>query len=100
LHRSGPAERARNLVRALRAPAVRTETTPVCAVDEQVTACAATHSLGLGSGIWTGGIHGNSMLGEGELLRGELLPGQRMPSMMGPLVVTAPSRALVFAGGA
>ena len=45
-----PAERARSLVRALRAPAVRAETTTVVAVDEQGNACAATHSLGLGSG--------------------------------------------------
>jgi len=100
LHVSGPADRARNLVRSLRAPAARAETTTVVAVDEQGNACAATHSLGLGSGIWTGGVHGNSMLGEGELLRGELLPGQRMPSMMVPLVVTDQSGALLFAGGA
>jgi len=100
LHLTGPAARARSLVRSLRAPAMRTETTTVVAVDEQGNACAATHSLGLGSGIWTGGVHGNSMLGEGELLRGELLPGQRMPSMMVPLVVTDQSGALLFAGGA
>ncbi|HEY4990643.1 MAG TPA: gamma-glutamyltransferase, partial [Nakamurella sp.] len=100
LHRSSPAERARSLVRALRAAAVRAETTTVVAVDEQGNACAATHSLGLGSGIWTGGVHGNSMLGEGELLRGELLPGQRMQSMMVPLVVIGPSGELMFAGGA
>ena len=96
----GPAPRARSLVRALRAPAVRSETTTLVAVDEQGNACAATHSLGLGSGIWTGGIHGNSMLGEGELLRGELLPGQRMPSMMVPLMVTDRTGGLLFAGGA
>jgi gamma-glutamyltranspeptidase/glutathione hydrolase len=100
LHLTGPGDRARSLVRSLRAPALRTETTTVVAVDEQGNACASTHSLGLGSGIWTGGVHGNSMLGEGELLRGELLPGQRMPSMMVPLVVTDPSGALLFAGGA
>jgi gamma-glutamyltranspeptidase/glutathione hydrolase len=97
---TGPVDRARRLVQSLRAPALRTETTTVVAVDEQGNACASTHSLGLGSGIWTGGVHGNSMLGEGELLRGELLPGQRMPSMMVPLVVTDPAGALLFAGGA
>lgn len=96
----GPVPRARSLVQALRAPAVRTETTTVVAVDEQGNACAATHSLGLGSGVWTGGVHGNSMLGEGELLRGELLPGQRMPSMMVPMVVIDPAGGLLFAGGA
>lgn len=100
LHRLGPAARARCLVQALRAPAARAETTTVVAVDEQGNACAATHSLGLGSGIWTGGVHGNSMLGEGELLRGELLPGQRMPSMMVPLVVTDAAGRLLLAGGA
>ena len=84
----------------LRSPAVRAETTTVVAVDEQGNACSATHSLGLGSGVWTGGVHGNSMLGEGELLRGELLPGQRMPSMMVPLVVTDPAGNLLLAGGA
>jgi gamma-glutamyltranspeptidase / glutathione hydrolase len=80
--RNRPAERARSLVRALRAPALRAETTTVVAVDDQGNACAATHSLGLGSGIWTGGVHGNSMLGEGELLRGDLMPGQ--PHSPGP----------------
>ena len=46
------------------------------------------------------GVHGNSMLGEGELLRGELRPGERMPSMMVPLVVTDSDRRLLAAGGA
>jgi gamma-glutamyltranspeptidase/glutathione hydrolase len=97
---TAPGDRALALVRALRAAAARTETTTVVAVDPQGNACAATHSLGLGSGIWTGGVHGNSMLGEGELLRGELLPGQRMPSMMVPLVVTDRAGGLLLAGGA
>jgi gamma-glutamyltranspeptidase / glutathione hydrolase len=100
LGRPGPAARARSLVQALRAPAARAETTTVVAVDGQGNACAATHSLGLGSGIWTGGVHGNSMLGEGELLRGELLPGRRMRSMMVPLVVTDAAGGLLMAGGA
>ncbi len=100
LHRPGPAARACSLVQALRAPVARAETTTVVAVDDQGNACAATHSLGLGSGIWTGGVHGNSMLGEGELLRGDLLPGQRMPSMMVPLVVTDAAGGLLLAGGA
>jgi gamma-glutamyltranspeptidase/glutathione hydrolase len=96
----GPVQRARSLVQALRAPARRAETTTVVAVDDDGNACAATHSLGLGSGVWTGGVHGNSMLGEGELLRGELVPGQRMPSMMVPMVVVDPVGGLLFAGGA
>ena len=100
LANADPPERARLLVRALRAPARRAETTSVVAVDRDGNACATTHSLGLGSGIWTGGLHGNSMLGEGELLRGELRPGERMPSMMVPLVVTDSDRRLLAAGGA
>lgn len=95
-----PAARARHLAHALRAPAMRAETTTLVAVDASGNACAATHSLGLGSGVWYGGVHGNSMLGEGELLRAEMKPGERMPSMMVPLVVTDPTGALLFAGGA
>lgn len=96
----GGADRALALVAALRAPARRSETTSLVAVDPQGNACAATHSLGLGSGVWVGGIHGNSMMGEGELLRGELRPGTRMASMMVPSVVTDRDGRLLFAGGA
>jgi gamma-glutamyltranspeptidase/glutathione hydrolase len=96
----GGIDRARTFVRILRAPARRSETTSLVAVDSQGNACAATHSLGLGSGIWVGGVHGNSMLGEGELLRGELVPGARMGSMMVPSVVTGQDGHLLFAGGA
>lgn len=95
-----PVGRARHLAHALRAPARRTETTTLVAVDERGNACAATHSLGLGSGVWYGGVHGNSMLGEGELLRTAMAPGDRMPSMMVPLVVTDRAGGLLFAGGA
>ncbi len=98
--RSGDVPRALALVSALRGSAKRAETTSVVAVDSDGNACAATHSLGLGSGIWVGGVHGNSMLGEGELLRGELIPGQRMGSMMSPLVVTGSRGDLLMAGGA
>jgi gamma-glutamyltranspeptidase/glutathione hydrolase len=97
--RGGP-DRARTLVQALRSPARRAETTSLVAVDADGNACAATHSLGLGSGVWAHGIHGNSMLGEGELLRGELVPGTRMPSMMVPLIATDPSGGVLLAGGA
>jgi gamma-glutamyltranspeptidase / glutathione hydrolase len=98
--RRGGLDRARALISALRTPPRRSETTSVVAVDPDGNACAATHSLGLGSGIWVGGVHGNSMLGEGELLRAALIPGQRMPSMMVPSVVTGPDGNLLFAGGA
>ncbi len=97
---SAVVDRARLMVDALRAPARRAETTTVVAVDADGNACASTHSLGLGSGVWTAGVHGNSMLGEGELLRGELRPGERMPSMMVPLVVTDHDGRLLLAGGA
>ena len=96
----GGADRAMALAKVLRATARRSETTSVVAVDPQGNACAATHSLGLGSGIWVGGVHGNSMLGEGELLRGTLVPGGRMQSMMVPLVLTDSDGALILAGGA
>lgn len=98
--RAGGAARARALAAALRAPARRAETTSVAAVDRDGNACAATHSLGLGSGVWTDGVHANSMLGEGELVRGELVPGERMGSMMAPLVVTGPDGELLAVGGA
>ena len=97
---AGPAARTRALVAALRAVTKRAETTSVVAVDAAGNACAATHSLGLGSGVWVDGVHGNSMLGEGELLRGELVPGGRMPSMMVPLMVTDSRDRLLLAGGA
>ncbi|HET8591492.1 MAG TPA: gamma-glutamyltransferase [Nakamurella sp.] len=95
----GPAA-ALALVDALRAGVRRAGTTSVVAVDGDGNACAITHSLGLGSGIWARGVHGNSMLGEGELLRGELVPGSRMGSMMVPLVVTGGRGELLLAGGA
>lgn len=97
---AGGLDRALTLVQALRAPARRAETTSLVAVDRHGNVCAATHSLGLGSGIWAGGVHGNSMLGEGELLRGELVPGERMGSMMVPLVVTDDDGVPLAAGGA
>ncbi len=88
------------VARALAGAAARTSTTSVVAVDADGNACAVTHSLGLGSGVWAHGVHGNSMLGEGELLRGALTPGQRMGSMMIPMAVTGPSGDLLLAGGA
>jgi gamma-glutamyltranspeptidase/glutathione hydrolase len=97
---AGEPGRSLALVRALRQPARRSETTSVAAVDADGNACAVTHSLGLGSGIWTGGVHANSMLGEGELVRGELAPGERMGSMMVPLVVTGADDELLLVAGA
>ncbi|RIJ78555.1 gamma-glutamyltranspeptidase [Nakamurella silvestris] len=92
--------RALALVGALAGPARRGDTTSLVAVDPQGNACAVTHSLGLGSGVWVDGVHANSMLGEGELIRGAVTPGQRMGSMMSPLVVTGSAGELLLAGGA
>lgn len=97
---AGEPGRSLALVDALRATAVRSETTSVAAVDTAGNACAATHSLGLGSGVWVGGVHANSMLGEGELLRGDLVPGERMGSMMTPMLVTGAEDALLMVLGA
>ena len=98
--RAGGVARAKTLVRALRAADRRAETTSLAAVDLQGNACAVTHSLGLGSGVWVDGVHANSMLGEGELVRGAMVPGGRMPSMMVPLVVTDRDGLLEVVGGA
>ncbi len=98
--RAGGTQRQRALVAALAGVPKRSDTTSCVAVDVAGNACAATHSLGLGSGVWVGGVHGNSMLGEGELLRGPLVPGERMGSMMTPLVAVDADGGLVLAGGA
>jgi len=95
-------ESALRLVEALRAPAKRTETTNIVAVDERGDGCAITTSLGLGSGVWVPGfgVHLNSMLGEGELVREQLQPGVRMGSMMSPLVGLDDDGLAVIAGAA
>jgi gamma-glutamyltranspeptidase / glutathione hydrolase len=90
------------LIKALRAPAKRTETTNIVAVDENGDGCAVTTSLGLGSGVWVPGfgVHLNSMMGEGELVRERLEPGVRMGSMMSPLVALDDHGLAVLAGAA
>jgi gamma-glutamyltranspeptidase/glutathione hydrolase len=98
--RTGGTARSRALIAALAGVPKRSDTTSCVVVDAAGNACAATHSLGLGSGVWVGGVHGNSMIGEGELLRGPLVPGERMGSMMTPLVALDDDGALVLAGGA
>jgi len=62
------------------------DTTNLCAVDAEGSACVLTTSLGLGSGDFLPelDLHLNSMLGETDLLRGPLDPGARMESMMAP----------------
>ena len=98
--RAGGTARSRALIAALAGVPKRSDTTSCVVVDAAGNACAATHSLGLGSGVWVRGVHGNSMLGEGELLRGPLVPGERMGSMMTPLVALDADGDLVLAGGA
>jgi gamma-glutamyltranspeptidase/glutathione hydrolase len=97
---AGGVSRVQAFVAALAGTPKRSDTTSCVAVDPTGNACAATHSLGLGSGVWVRGVHGNSMLGEGELLRGEMIAGQRMGSMMTPLVATDADGELLIAGGA
>ncbi|MGI8888070.1 MAG: gamma-glutamyltransferase [Nocardioidaceae bacterium] len=96
-----PVEQAVEMVRALRQPAQRSDTTSLAAVDADGNACTITTSLGLSSGVWLPelGVHLNSMLGEGELVRGDEEPGQRMGSMMSPFVVTD-DVGLALVGGA
>ncbi|MBA2574016.1 MAG: gamma-glutamyltransferase [Nocardioidaceae bacterium] len=97
-----PVEQAVRLVRALRAPAKRGDTTSLAVVDAQGNACSLTTSLGLSSGVWLPnlGLHLNSMLGEGELVRGTEIPGERMGSMMSPLVALDENGPALVAGAA
>lgn len=90
------------LVQSLRGRPRLSDTTNVCAVDDEGNACVATTSMGLGSSVYVPGygVHLNSMLGEGELIRGELVPGQRVSSMMSPLVVLDGAGRLRLAAGA
>ena len=94
---AGSPRREVALADALRGPARRSDTTALVAVDADGNVCVASHSLGLGSGVWVRGVHANSMLGEGELLRGELTPGHRLGSMMTPLIATDPAREVLLA---
>ncbi|GAB3304531.1 gamma-glutamyltranspeptidase [Epidermidibacterium keratini] len=93
---------ALRLVAALRATALRTETTNLVVTDAAGDACVITTSLGLGTGVWVPeyGIHPNSMLGEGELIRPGARPGERMGSMMSPAIALDSDGVVVAAGAA
>lgn len=93
---------ARALVRCLRAPDRRSETTNLVAADAEGNVCAVTTSMGLGSGVWVPGfgVHLNSMLGEGELVREGIAAGSRMGSMMSPMLAVDPSGRPIVAAGA
>ncbi len=93
-------ERVLAWVRVLLGEDVRGGTTNVAVVAPDGDACVVTTSLGLGSGDWVGGMHLNSMLGEGELMLGAHPPGSRVDSMMCPLVAVDEARSLALAAGA
>lgn len=101
-----PAARAVTLAHVLAAPPYsgRTydDTTNLCAVDGEGSACVLTSSLGLGSGDFLPGLdlHLNSMLGEADLLIGPLEPGRRMESMMAPTVALDGDGLVLVAGAA
>lgn len=90
------------LVAALRATALRTETTNLVVTDAAGDACVITTSLGLGTGVWVPeyGIHPNSMLGEGELIRPGARPGERMGSMIAPTIALDDDGVAVAIGAA
>lgn len=90
------------MVEALRAAAMRTETTNLAACDPDGNVCVITTSLGLGAGVWVPeyGLHPNSMLGEGELIRPGTSVGSRMGSMMSPLLLIDGDGPLLAAGAA
>jgi gamma-glutamyltranspeptidase/glutathione hydrolase len=78
------------------------DTTNLCAVDGEGSACVLTTSLGLGSGDWLPGldVHLNSMLGERDLVREPLVPRTRMASMMAPTLVFDGDRLELAVGAA
>jgi gamma-glutamyltranspeptidase/glutathione hydrolase len=61
-------------------------TTNVVAVDGQGRACALTHSLGVGAGVWLPpyDLQLNNLLGESDIAHGSPGPGDRLESRMAP----------------
>ena len=61
-------------------------TTNMVAVDEHGRACALTHSLGVGAGVWLPGfdVQLNNLLGESDIAFGEPQPGDHLESRMAP----------------
>ncbi len=98
----GEAERALALLDALAVDVPDGDTTNLCVVDGDGSACVLTTSLGLGSGDWLPGldVHLNSMLGETDLLRETLRPGGRMGSMMAPTLAFAGDELVLAIGAA
>jgi gamma-glutamyltranspeptidase / glutathione hydrolase len=56
------------------------------AVDGHGRACALTHSLGVGAGVWLPGFDTqlNNLLGESDIAFGAPRPGDRLESRMAP----------------
>jgi gamma-glutamyltranspeptidase/glutathione hydrolase len=80
-------ERVHALVGALGTPASSSEhTTNMVAVDGHGRACALTHSLGVGAGVWVPGfdVQLNNLLGESDIVFGEPAPGDHLESRMAP----------------
>ncbi len=76
-------------------------TTNMVAVDGHGRACALTHSLGVGAGVWVPGLdlQLNNLLGEGDIAFGDPQPGDRLESRMAPSLVFD-GQGLVLAIGA
>ena len=84
---SSETERVLALVEALETKDVGGEhTTNMVAVDAHGRACALTHSLGVGAGVWLAGfdLQLNNLLGESDIVSGEPAPGDHLESRMAP----------------
>ena len=84
---SSETERVLALVEALETADVGGEhTTNMVAVDAHGRACALTHSLGVGAGVWLPGFDTqlNNLLGESDIAFGDPQPGDRLESRMAP----------------
>ena len=95
-------ERVLHLVSALETAASGSEhTTNMVAVDGHGRACALTHSLGVGAGVWVPGldVQLNNLLGESDIAFGEPGPGDRLESRMAP-TLAFDDEGLVLALGA
>jgi gamma-glutamyltranspeptidase/glutathione hydrolase len=80
-------DRVLALVSALETPQTGGEhTTNMVAVDGHGRACALTHSLGVGAGVWVPGFDTqlNNLLGETDIAHGDPQPGDHLESRMAP----------------
>ena len=80
-------DRVLALVDTLETPQTGGEhTTNMVALDGHGRACALTHSLGVGAGVWVPGfdVQLNNLLGETDIVFGEPGPGDHLESRMAP----------------